>query len=129
MPKATCGPIKSLDPDEALLSAAIEALLAGPTAAEHEEGLTSWFSADTEGALNGVTVDDQGAAVVDFANFSAAIPNASTTAGRLQLLSELRATIFQFDFVESAEIQFDGNCGEFWIWLGAVCTPLTPADT
>jgi spore germination protein GerM len=105
------------DSAEELLTAALDELLAEPTNDEQEQGLRSWFSSDTAGSLNRVSIDDEGVAVVDFAGFSEVIPNASTTAGRLQLMSELRATIFQFDSVESAVLQFDGNCGAFWIWV------------
>lgn len=130
-PPAVAGVGRSTDadPDEELMTVALNELLVGPTTDEQVQGLTSWFSSDTAGSLNGVSIDDEGVAVVDFADFSDAIPNASTTAGRLQLMSELRATIFQFDSVESAVLQFDGNCGSFWIWVASnPCTPLTPTD-
>jgi hypothetical protein len=110
------------------LAAALEALLAGPTEEEQARGLESWFSARTADRLNGVQVDAAGRAIVDFADFSGEIPNASTTAGRMQLLAELRATIFQFDDLESVELWFDGSCNAFWAWLQAPCTPLTRSD-
>ena len=130
-PPAVAGVVRptEADSDQEMLTAALDQLLAGPTNDEQEQGLRSWFSSDTAGSLNEVSIDDGGVAVVDFADFSDAIPNASTTAGRLQLMSELRATIFQFDSVESAVLQFDGNCGSFWIWVAnGPCTPLTPAE-
>lgn len=114
------------DAVEDQLSSAIAALLAGPTATELESGLRSWFSAATEGHSNSVVINDAGVAVVDFDDFSDVIPNASTTAGRRQLLAEIRATVFQFDQIEMAELQFNGSCDAFWIWLEATCTPLAP---
>ncbi len=110
------------------LTAALEGLVAGPTPLEEAAGLTSWFSSGTADSLNGVQVDDAGRAIVDFADFSGDIPNASTAAGRLQLLAELRSTIFQFDEVDVVEIWFDGSCTAFWHWLEATCTPLTRED-
>jgi Sporulation and spore germination len=114
---------------ESRLEAAITALLAGPTQSERETGLHSWFSTATANTLNGVTIDEGGAAVIDFADFSSIIPNASTSAGRQQLISEIRATVFQFGELTSAELQFDGNCAAFWFWLEALCSPLLPAES
>lgn len=128
-PPAVTGVLRQADggSDEARLTTAVEGLLAGPTAEEEGLGLRSWFSSDTAGSLRAVSIDADGVATVDLSDFSGAIPNASTTAGRLQLLSELRATIFQFDSVESAIVQFDGDCASFWIWIASnPCTPLTP---
>ena len=110
------------------LTAALEGLLAGPTDQEAAAGFRSWFSYETAGGLNGVQVDDGGHAIVDFADFSALIPNASTTAGRRLLLAELRSTIFQFDDVVTAELWFDGSCHAFWAWLRATCAPLIRED-
>lgn len=114
------------DAVEEQLSSAINALLAGPTAIEQESALRSWFSAATEGRVNSVVINDWTVAVIDFDDFSDVIPNASTTAGRRQLLAEIRATVFQFDDIEMAELQFNGSCDAFWGWLEATCTPLMP---
>jgi spore germination protein GerM len=106
------------------LVVALQQLLAGPTVDEQATGLRSWFSSDTAGALKEVRVDDAGYAEINFTDFSTVIPNASTSAGQRQLLSELEATIFQFREVTSAELQFDGNCAAFWGWLQGTCIPL-----
>ncbi len=122
--------VRSTDADtvDGRLAAALEALLAGPTDEEQARGLESWFSERTGDSLNGVQVDEGGRAIVDFADFSGDIPNASSTAGRMQLLAELRATIFQFEDLMSVELWFDGSCNAFWAWLQAACTPLTRSD-
>jgi spore germination protein GerM len=106
------------------LAAAVRGLLGGPTTDEKASGLRSWFSDATANRLNGVQIGDNGRAIVDFADFSAVIPNASTTEGRRQLMTELRSTIFQFDDVQSVEFWFDGSCDAFWAWLDAPCTPM-----
>ncbi|MGH2452075.1 MAG: GerMN domain-containing protein [Candidatus Limnocylindria bacterium] len=103
------------------LQAALEALLEGPTAAERDRGLTSWFSDETAGSLNSVTLSD-GTAIVDFADFSEMIPNASTSAGSQMLLAELNSTVFQFDEIDEVEYQFDGGCNAFFEWLQGACT-------
>jgi spore germination protein GerM len=105
----------------AVLGAALDALLAGPTETEQARGISSWFSAATAGMLLGVSVSDQGHAVVDFADFSTVIPNASTSAGSAMLLNELNHTVFQFDNVRSVEYRFEGDCTRFFEWLQLSC--------
>jgi hypothetical protein len=102
---------------------ALEALLAGPTAAEQEAGLASFFSDETAGMLNAVDVRD-GVAYVDFRDFSRIIPNASTSAGSTQLLDQIAGTLFQFDGIHEAELTFDGSCDAFWEWLQRGCQRL-----
>ena len=118
---------RRVDPDAALeerMAAALRGLVAGPTEVERAAGLTSWFSEATAGAVLSVEVED-GLATIDFADFSAVIPNASTSAGSAMLLSELNATMFQFSEVEGFLYRFDGDCGAFWNWLQAGCTVQT----
>ena len=105
--------------DAGRLAEAMRALLAGPTQADQAGGLVSWFSAATREHLRRVVIRADGTAVVDFVRFSSIIPNASTSAGMHRLLSEIRATAFQFDRVTSLELRFDGSCDAFWTWLGA----------
>lgn len=109
---------------EERMAAALRALLAGPTETERAAGLTSWFSEATARALLAVSVEE-GLATIDFADFSAVIPNASTSAGSAMLLSELNATMFQFSEVQGFLYRFDGDCGAFWNWLQAGCTVQT----
>jgi hypothetical protein len=125
----TCGererPVeRGVPPTRAVLRAALEQLLRGPTPEERAAGFTSFFAAATAGALNSVVVVD-GIARIDFDDFSGAIPNASSSAGSAQLLAQLRATIFQYASIRAAEITFEGSCDRFWNWLQMGCTPLT----
>lgn len=108
-----------------VLRAALETLLAGPIEAESRAGLQSWFSAPTAGALLGVSLAD-GHAVVDLADLRSIIPNASTSAGSQQLLSQLDATVFRFPTVTSVEYRIDGSCETFteWLQIGG-CDPRT----
>lgn len=99
-----------------VLQAALEALLAGPSASERQASFSSWFSSDTAGMLRSVTIDD-GHARVDFADLAPVIPNAGTSAGSALLLSQLDATVFQFRTVESVEYRLRGSCEAFGEWL------------
>ena len=109
---------------ETKAEATLRALLAGPIADEQAAGLSSWFSADTAGMLNDVTIDGD-AAVVDLKDLSAIIPNASTAAGSRVLLDQLTTTIFQFDQIQAVQYRFDGSCEAFAFFLQSTCETLT----
>jgi hypothetical protein len=104
----------------AVLRAALEAQLRGPTAEERARGLHSFFSEATAGRLRSVALE-AGRARVDFEDLSGIIPNASTSAGSGQLLAELNATVFQFAEVEEVEYRFEGSCEAFWNFLQGSC--------
>ena len=99
------------DPGDALTQ-----LLAGPTTDEQAQDLRSWFSAETAGMLNGLTVAD-GVAAVDFADFSGIIPNASSSCGSAGLLAQLDNTVLQFPQVDEVVYSFDGDRAAFYEWL------------
>ena len=105
-----------------VLRATLEALLRGPTAAEREAGLFSWFSDDTAGMLRDVRLDGSGKAIVDFRDFSRTISGASSSAGSRILLNELNRTVFQFETVRSVEYRIEGSCDAFWNWIQTECT-------
>lgn len=109
---------------EERMTAAMLGLLAGPTEEERDAGLTSWFSSDTAGMLNDVSIED-GLATIDFADFSRIIPNASTSAGSGMLTSELSTTLYQFAEIGGFVVQFDGSCDAFWQWLQGGCQVIT----
>lgn len=102
--------------DGADVEAALTLLLAGPTAEDEANGLSSWFSEETAGMLNSATVED-GVAEVDFADFSGIIPNASSSCGSASLLAQLDNTVLQFPDVDEAVYSFDGNREAFYEWL------------
>lgn len=100
----------------AVLQAALEVLLAGPSAAERDAGLGSWFSSKTATMLRSVKIE-AGHAIVDLDDLRPVIPNASTSAGSRRLLAQLDATVFQFRSVESVEYRLEGDCEAFNEWL------------
>ena len=110
------------------LRAALDALLAGPSAAERASGLESWFSDATAGSLRSVEVDSAGRATVDFHDLRALIPNASSSTGSGLLLSQLNATVFGVPEVQSIEYRIDGSCDAFWDWLQYGCQTVTRAN-
>jgi spore germination protein GerM len=109
------------------IEAALEALVAGPTAKEVEAGFFSWFSSATRDAVLGADVTDQGFVTVNLDDISHLIPNASTSAGGAVLLDQLSSTVLQFDEVTGVTYQFNGSCDAFWNWLQSDCQSITRA--
>jgi hypothetical protein len=119
--------VPETDNPAVLVHSTLQELVKGPTEAEKNAGLTSWFSADTAGTVIGVAAGG-GEFEVDVTQWNILIPNASTSAGSQILLSELNGTVFQFDFVRSVTYTLDGDCAAFWEWLQMDCHPVTRAD-
>lgn len=108
-----------------VLRSSLQALTAGPTAAERRRGISSFFGVATDDALRSVVLRD-GHAVVDFDDLRPIIPNASSSAGSSMFLAELDATVFQFRSVRSVEYRLEGDCEAFdeWLQFGG-CAPRT----
>lgn len=100
----------------AVLSGALQALLAGPTPEERDRGLTSFFSDETAGALRSVEIVD-GTAHIDLADLSSIIPNASTSCGGNIFGSQLNRTALQFPTVQRTLYSFEGDVDAFYYWL------------
>lgn len=115
------------------LTATVEALLAGPTAAEAAAGVSSPFSPGSAGLLTGLTIDADGTAVVDFdPTLVAEVPpggegGEAVTAD--QIVRELGATVVLHDGVDRVELRLGGSCDAFWDWLGlGACQVVDEAD-
>lgn len=99
---------------------ALAQLLAGLTAAEVAEGLSSWFSAATEGMLRGVVIAN-GVAHVSFdPALRTTISGASSSCGSAGFMAQLDATITQFDTVDRAVYSLGGDVPAFYEWLQAL---------
>ena len=125
----TCGtgvapgakPVSRQVPRDEALRGAVLHLLSGPTDTEQDAGFRSFFSTQTAGMLNDISLTPDGHLVVDFKNYTQMMVNASTTAGATQLLNEIGKTVSQFAEVKLIEYRFDGSCEAFWKWLQADC--------
>jgi hypothetical protein len=100
----------------AVLSGAMRALVAGPSAAERARGYGGWFSRRTAGSVRSVRIS-RGTAYVDFRNFSRVIPSASSSCGSTLLLAQLDRTARQFPTVRRTTYSFDGSRRAFYEWL------------
>lgn len=112
---------------EKVATAALEELLAGPTGAELKAGYWSLFNSATAGMLRDVRVAN-GVAHADFRDFSAIIPNASTSFGSTALMAELDSTLRQFPTVRSTVFSFNGDVRAFYSWLQLAPPFATPGD-
>lgn len=108
LPRRVSGP--------ALLTAAMRALLAGPTRSERALGYAGWFSAKTTGHLRSVRLHD-GLARVDFRSFARDIPGASSACGGAVLLAQLDRTAKLLANVKRPIYSFDGSTQAFYEWL------------
>ncbi|HEX8866070.1 MAG TPA: Gmad2 immunoglobulin-like domain-containing protein [Lentzea sp.] len=107
---------RSVPKTEAVTTAALNELLAGPTEAEKQSGYWSMFGPGTAGKLKSVRIDN-GAALVDFLDFRAAVPDASSGFGSAALFAELDKTVRQFRTVQLGLYSFNGDMPAFYDWL------------
>ncbi len=101
----------------AVLTGAMEALLAGPTADELDEGYDSWFNEETGWTLASVMNIVDGVAYIDFSEDSPFINNASTSCGSFSFLAQLDETATQFPTVDHAVYSIGGDARVFYEWL------------
>ncbi len=99
-----------------VLTGAIEALLAGPTAEERAAGYDSWFSEEVGWKLASVTISD-GVARIDFTEDSPYINNAGTSCGSMSFLGQLDKTATQFPTVDRVVYSIGGDVRVFYEWL------------
>lgn len=105
----------------AVLRAAMEELLEGPTQEERDGGLQTLLGPGSEGALLDVTISD-GTAVVDLDSSLVEVnPGVGTSTASVLLLYQLDFTVFQFPTVERVAYQLDGDCEAFFGWLQMEC--------
>lgn len=111
-----------------VLRAALEALLAGPTAEESGQGLGSIFGEGAAGLLADVTITD-GLAVVDFDDRLRETTNNLASTSSILLLEQLNRTVLQFDTVERVEYRLGGSCDAFGAWAhDRVCDTYDRSD-
>lgn len=102
------------------LRIAIEALLAGPTAAERERGYSSVFPPNSEDLLARVAWQEDGLAIIDF--HQAVTEGAlNSSHNRFVLFRTLEETAFQFDAVTAIEYRLEGSCADFAAYFETIC--------
>jgi len=85
------------------------------------------FSEKTAGMLNGVSLKEDGTAIVDFKDFSDTIAS-PTSAEKGKLSRELHSVVFNHSEVSKVYYQFNGSASAWWSWLEAYPEPITRTD-
>lgn len=105
---------------------AIGELLRGVTEQERLRGCTSFFSAETDNALQSVIYSQlRDTVAISFRDFSESIPDVPGARSFLPpgVMAELTWTIFgQFDEIHAARFSFEGDEHAFWSWAGGAGT-------
>jgi spore germination protein GerM len=113
---------------EAVATAALNELFAGPTEAEEQRGLSSMFSADTKDLLRHVHVAD-GTAYLDLNRSLLDIDAASTSCGGTVLMAQIEHTLEQFTTVDGVRYAVEGEPRTYYEFLQIGCpTPSTAGD-
>lgn len=113
---------------EGRLRAALLELVKGTTPQEEAAGFTSIFSPKTAGIVRSVRLDEEGRAIVEFADFREDLANASAAEGGTVMIFELNQTVFQFPDVQSVEYRIGDSCDVFWEFLQGACNIVTRSD-
>jgi hypothetical protein len=109
------GVTRTIDRDD-ILTGTLNALLAGPTPTEIDDGYGGWFGPTTADALLDATVDDDGTAHVTFTDLRELIPNASTSCGSTALLAMLDTTLLALDGITGTRYALADQTA-FYAWL------------
>lgn len=105
---------------ENALRVALEELLKGPTKAEQDRGLFSFFVAGPADALKGVVVHGDGTAVVDFSESFEQIPNVSATGAVYSVTRSIEDTVRQFPQITTVAYLIEGDARR-WCSLFEAC--------
>jgi hypothetical protein len=109
------GVTRIVDRDQ-LLTGTLQALLAGPTPTEIDDGYGGWFGPATADALLDAHLDDDGTVHVTFTDLRQLIPNASTSCGSTALLAMLDTTLLALDGVTATRYALADQTA-FYGWL------------
>jgi spore germination protein GerM len=100
-----------------LAKAVLQELFKGPTEKEKKSGLSSFFSEETKGILDGVNVKD-GAAYVNLdGSVMQKLSNATTSCGSQAFTASVEKTLTQFPTVKKVFFAIEGSPKDFYDWI------------
>jgi spore germination protein GerM len=111
---------RTLPRTEAVATAALQQLFAGPTEAETAAGYRSPFSAATAGLLKRVHIE-HGTAYVDLNDLRAQLGGATSSCGAAEFNTAVERTLRQFSTVRRVILAIDGEPRRFYEWMGQDC--------
>ncbi|MEK7580406.1 MAG: GerMN domain-containing protein [Patescibacteria group bacterium] len=103
-----------------LPEAALKELFKGPTEQEKEQGYVSWFSPQTEFILKNLKIKNN-TVYVDLIDIRPIIPNASSSCGSAEFLSEIENTLKQFPEIEKIIFAINEKPSDFYEWIQVGC--------
>jgi hypothetical protein len=114
---------RTVDADDPV-TGALQALVAGPTEVEVQQGYGGWFSPDTADVLLDVEVIDR-TVHVTFTDLRWVIPNASSSCGSSALLAQLDTTLLALDGIDATRYAMADQTAFYeWLQLPDPDTPL-----
>jgi hypothetical protein len=99
----------------------LKALFSGPTDEEVKNGFQSFFSSSTVDILKSVEVVEN-IALINLKDFRSLIPNANSSCGSSQFLSEIENTLKQFPHVYQVYMAINEDPNTIYEWLQLGCT-------
>jgi len=105
---------------EAVATAALNQLFAGPSETERAQGYRSPFSAATSGLLKRIRIE-QGTAYVDLHDQRAQLGGATSSCGAAEFQTQVERTLRQFPTVRRVILAIDGDPRRFYGWMGQDC--------
>lgn len=119
-----CGLVFAVDREVEIykdpLTAAVELLLAGPTAEEKEQGYSSMFSESTKDILNGVKIVDK-TAYVNLKDIRKLLTAANTSCGSKNFEAQIKETIKGYRDIDKVIFAIDGKTKDFYEWSQVGC--------
>jgi hypothetical protein len=120
------GVTRTIDRDD-ILTGTLNALLAGPTPTEIDDGYGGWFGPTTANALLDAHLDENGTVHVTFTDLRELIPNASTSCGSTALLAMLDTTLLALDDITGTRYALADQTA-FYAWLQRDDPDTPPAE-
>jgi hypothetical protein len=120
-----CGavfPVERIVSDNSGYDELLKQLFSGPTPQEADLGYTSFFSTQTADILVSVKTDGE-TAYVDLKDVRTLIPNASTSCGSSEFLSEIKSTLGQDGKIKKVILAINSDPAPFYEWLQIGCAP------
>jgi spore germination protein GerM len=111
---------RQLPRTDAVATAALRLLFAGPSEAERAAGYRSPFSAATSGLLKSLRIE-HGTAYVNLNDPRTLLAGASSSCGAAELRTQIERTLRQFPTVRRVIVAIDGEPRSFYEWMGESC--------
>lgn len=99
---------------------ALEELFKGPSEQEKSEGYVSFFSAKTAEIINRLKIVDK-TAYLDIKDIRRTIPNASSSCGSAQMMSQITKTVMHDKTISKVIIAIDSDPEVFYEWIQVGC--------